>query len=120
MVHDLNARPSIPLATATFDAAAICVSIQYLTNPVEVLRDLGRVLRPRGVLAITFSNRCFPAKAVAIWQSLSDIGHGKLIGDYLRQAGNWTAVELQDRGSAGPGEDPLYAVIARTVADQCA
>ena len=120
VVHDLNARPSIPLATATFDAAAICVSIQYLTNPVEVLRDLGRVLRPRGVLAITFSNRCFPAKAVAIWQSLSDIGHGKLIGDYLRQAGNWTAVELQDRGSAGPGEDPLYAVIARTVADQCA
>jgi len=120
VVHDLNARPSIPLATATFDAAAICVSIQYLTNPVEVLRDLGRVLRPRGVLAITFSNRCFPAKAVAIWQSLSDMGHGKLIGDYLRQAGNWTAVELQDRGSAGPGEDPLYAVIARTVADQCA
>src|SRR3954470_11057787 len=39
VVHDLNARPALPLDTGTFDAAAICVSIQYLTHPVEVLRD---------------------------------------------------------------------------------
>lgn len=116
VVHDLNACPSIPLDTATFDAAAICVSIQYLTHPVEVLRNLGRVLRPGGVLAITYSNRCFPTKAVAIWQSLGDTGHGALIGEYLREAGNWTDIDLQDRSSAVPGEDPLYAVIARACA----
>jgi len=114
MVHDLNARPSIPLDTATFDAAAICVSIQYLTHPVEVLRDLGRVLRPGAVLAITFSNRCFPTKAVAIWQSVGDTGHGALITEYLRQAGTWIDIDVQDRSHGRPGEDPLYAVIART------
>ncbi|MBV9895766.1 MAG: methyltransferase domain-containing protein [Chloroflexi bacterium] len=114
MVHDLNARPSIPLDTATFDAAAICVSIQYLTHPVEVLRDLGRVLRPGAVLAITFSNRCFPTKAVAIWQSVGDTGHGALITEYLRQAGTWIDIDVQDRSPGRPGEDPLYAVIART------
>jgi hypothetical protein len=58
-------------------------------------------------------------KAVAIWQSLSDMGHGRLIGDHLRQAGNWTDVEFQDRAAHGPGQDPLYAVIARTVAEGC-
>jgi SAM-dependent methyltransferase len=116
MVHDLNARPSIPLASATLDAAAIRVSIQYLRHPVEVLRDLGRVPRPRGLLAITFSDRCFPAKA--IWQSLSDGGDGALIGNYLRQASNWINVEFQDPGATGPAEDPLYAVIAPTVAAQ--
>ncbi|MBV8719862.1 MAG: methyltransferase domain-containing protein [Chloroflexi bacterium] len=114
VVHDLNARPSIPLDTATFDAAAICVSIQYLTHPVEVLRDLGRVLRPGAVLAITFSNRCFPTKAVAIWQSVGDTGHGALITEYLRQAGTWIDIDVQDRSHGRPGEDPLYAVIART------
>ena len=115
VVHDLNARPWIPLETATFDGAAICVSIQYLTHPVEVLRDVGRVLRPGAALAITFSNRCFPTKAVAIWQSLGDAGHGELIGEYLRQAGNWTDIDFQDRSPGGPGQDPVYAVIARTV-----
>ncbi len=118
VVHDLNAHASIPLETATFDAAAICVSIQYLTHPVEVLRDLGRVLRPASVLAITFSNRCFPTKAVSIWQALDDTGHGELIDEYLRQAGNWTDIELQDRSSAIPGADPLYAVIARAASSR--
>jgi SAM-dependent methyltransferase len=114
VVHDLNARPSIPLDTSTFDAAAICVSIQYLTQPVEVLRDVGRVLRPGGVLAITFSNRCFPTKAVAIWQSIGDSGHAQLIGEYLRQAGNFSEITFEDRSTGLPNADPLYAVIART------
>jgi SAM-dependent methyltransferase len=118
VVHDLNARPTLPLDSASFDAAAICVSIQYLTRPIEVLRDLGRVLRAGGVLAITFSNRCFPTKAVSIWQALGEAGHGELIAEYLRQAGDWTEVEFQDRSSRTPDADPLYAVIARTVIAQ--
>ena len=64
VVHDLNRDPRLPFADAEFDAAAICVSIQYLTRPVAVLRDLGRVLVAGGPLVISFSNRCFPTKAV--------------------------------------------------------
>ncbi len=59
-VQDLNADPVLSLATAQFDGACLCVSIQYLQQPVAVLQEVARVLRPGSPLVITFSNRCFP------------------------------------------------------------
>jgi SAM-dependent methyltransferase len=112
LVHDLNQTVHLPFADGEFDAAGICVSIQYLTHPVEVLRDVGRVVRPGGPLIISFSNRCFPTKAVFIWQKLDDNGHAALIERYFQLAGNWDDVEVLDR-SAHHG-DPLYAVVARS------
>ena len=109
VVHDLNAQPSLPFGDASFDAATTCVSIQYLTDPFAVLRDLGRVVRAGGPAIVTFSNRCFPTKAVAIWQALNDAGHGKLVSHYFESAG-WGAIELL--ASPPRPEDPLYAVIA--------
>jgi SAM-dependent methyltransferase len=109
-VHDLNRDPRLPFATAEFDAAAICVSIQYLTRPVEVLRDVSRVVRSGGSLVITFSNRCFPTKAVAVWLALDDSGHARLVTDYLSEAGEWSPAETLSRGH--PGSDPLFAVVA--------
>ena len=69
-VQDLNEDCTLPLATGSVDAVAICVSVQYLQHPVTVFREIARVLRPGGAVAVTFSNRCFPTKAVAIWQAL--------------------------------------------------
>ena len=115
-VQDLNRDPALPLGDASVDAAAICVSIQYLQQPVAVLREVARVLRPDGVVAITFSNRCFPTKAVAIWHHLDDQGHLELVGRYLEEAGNWADIVQLDRSPKaarmGLG-DPLYAVVAR-------
>jgi SAM-dependent methyltransferase len=110
-VQDLNQDPHLPYPDATFDAAGICVSIQYLTRPVEVLRETARVLRPGAPLVITFSNRCFPTKAVAVWQSLDDSGHSCLVHHYLQSAGSWQDIQLLDR-SPSPTSDPLYAVTA--------
>ena len=115
-VHNLNADSHLPFDAEEFDGAAICVSIQYLTDPVAVLRDVGRVLRPGAPLVITFSNRCFPTKAVAIWQALDDAGHGRLVMDYVRAAANWTDVQLLDRSPSVPASDPLFAVVARAQA----
>jgi SAM-dependent methyltransferase len=112
VVHDLNDEPRLPFADQEFDAAAVCVSIQYLIQPVAVLSDLARVLVPGAPLVVTFSNRCFPTKAVAIWQGLDDLGHAQLIVSYLRAAGGWTAIQALDR-SPGPDSDPLFAVVAR-------
>jgi SAM-dependent methyltransferase len=111
VVHDLNDDPALPFVDAEFDAAAICVSMQYLIQPVAVLTDLARVLGPGSPLVVTFSNRCFPTKAVAVWQALDDLGHAELIVSYLRAAGGWTAIQALDR-SPGPGSDPLFAVVA--------
>ena len=111
LVHDMNRTPRLPFDTAEFSGAAICVSIQYLTQPVAVLRDLGRVLASGGPLIITFSNRCFPTKAVAAWLMRDDIGHAELVAQYLAAAGNWTNIEHVDRSPLTG--DPLHAVVAR-------
>jgi SAM-dependent methyltransferase len=109
VVHDLNACPALPFPDAAFDAATICVSIQYLTDPVAVLRDMARVVRPGGSAIVTFSNRCFPTKAVAIWQALDDYGHLALVSKYFESAG-WHGIE-QVTSPPRP-HDPLYAVAA--------
>ena len=113
LVQDLNADPALPLDDDSVDAVGLCVSIQYLQRPVEVLREVWRVLRPGGVLAVTFSNRCFPTKAVAIWQALTGPEQGELVALYLRRAG---LVEVQPRELLPPGQrgrDPLWAVTGR-------
>jgi SAM-dependent methyltransferase len=111
-VQDLNREPRLDFADGEFDAAAICVSIQYLTRPSLLLREVARVLRPGAPLVITFSNRCFPTKAVAIWQLLDDHGHCDLVTRYLAEAGSWTDIEILDR-SPGRRSDPLFAVVGR-------
>ena len=110
-VHNLNDHPALPFADGEFDAACICVSVDYLVKPVEVIRDIGRVVTPGGPLVITFSNRCFPTKAVAIWHHLTGSGQQHLVESYFTEAGNWERVRsLTPIPEGGPG-DPLYAVL---------
>ena len=114
IVQNLNKNPLLPLGTGEFDGAGICVSIDYLTRPAEVLRDVGRVLKVGAPLVVTFSNRCFPTKAVEIWHRLDDAGHMQLVEDYFREAGNFEAVRGLDRSPRRMFSDPLYAVIGES------
>ena len=114
VVQDLNADPRLPLPDASVDAATICVSVQYLQCPVEVMGELARVLRPGAPVAITFSDRCFPTKAIAIWSALDGPGHCALVALYLHKAG-FAAVEARTLRD-GRGGAPLWAVIGRTAA----
>lgn len=115
-VQNLNQEPRLTFADATFDGAGICVSIQYLTRPIEALREVGRVLKPGAPLVITFSNRCFPTKAVAVWQALDDEGHGKLVMRYMEEAGRFSDIQLMARLARRWNSDPLYAVVGRALA----
>ena len=113
VVQNLNRVTELPFGDGEFDGAAICVSVQYLTQPVLVFREIGRVLRAAAPLVVSFSNRCFPTKAVAIWQELDDRGHAQLVRRYFEEAGNWTGIEALDRSPRRWRGDPLYAVIGR-------
>jgi SAM-dependent methyltransferase len=113
-VQDLNCDPRLPFATAEFDGAAICVAIQHLTRPCEVICEAGRVLKPGAPLIVTFSNRCVPTPAIGCWCLLDDTGHLCLIAQHFVQAGNWCDIRCLDRTPPGGG-DPLYAVIGRSL-----
>lgn len=110
-VLDLNREPVLPLPDSSVDASMICVSIQYLQQPIDVLREVARVLKPRQPLLISFSNRCFPTKAVAIWRALDDAGHAQLVSLYLRSAG-FADIEIRQLCD-GRASDPLIIVVGR-------
>jgi SAM-dependent methyltransferase len=113
-VQDLNKDPALPLAQASLDGAMICVGVQYLQRPLEVLRELARALRPGAPLVISWSNRCFPTKAVAIWRGIGPRGHGQLIDLYLQRAG---FLDIDQRQLVdGRASDPLTVSVGRAPA----
>ncbi len=119
VVQDLNADPVLPFPDAEFDAVLCCVSVDYLTRPVEVLAEAGRVLRPGAPVVLTFSNRCFPSKAIHGWLATDDAGRCAIVAEYVRLAGCYGEPEVSvrtpsvDRGGRPYRGDPLYAVVAR-------
>jgi hypothetical protein len=120
VVRDLNADPTLPYGDDEFDIAIITVSIQYVTRPVALFREIRRVLRPGAPLVIFFSNRLFPTKAVRIWHEQDDEGHVALVMAYFEVAGGYRDVRFIDRsapprpgprGWLQPAHDPVYAVL---------
>jgi SAM-dependent methyltransferase len=114
VVQNLNKDPRLPFGNDEFDGCGICVSIDYLTNPVAVLSEVGRVLKPGAPVVVTFSNRCFPTKAVNIWHQLDDKGRLRLVQSYLEDAGNFRNIRGLDRSPSRLFSDPLYAVIGES------
>jgi SAM-dependent methyltransferase len=112
IVHDLNRDPRLPFGDGEFDGAMCAVSIQYVLHPLRVFREVRRVLRPGAPFVVSFSNRCFPTKAVALWLGIGDRQHVELVRTYFEAAGQWADVTEEDRSPDGNG-DPLYAVWAR-------
>ena len=113
VVQDLNADARLPFADASFDAVLNCVSVDYLVRPVEVLAEVARVLRPGGLSVCTFSNRCFPTKAVRGWLSVPEEQRPGIVADYHRLAGGFEEPVVDQRLTATWRHDPLWAVWAR-------
>jgi SAM-dependent methyltransferase len=112
VVHDLNSDPHLPFPDASFDGAVCCVSVDYLVRPVEVFAEVARVVRPGGPFACTFSNRCFPTKAIRGWLYSTDEQHCEIVAEYFRRAGGWGPVIVERRTPEVHRGDPLYAVWA--------
>lgn len=109
VVHDLNREPRLPFPARSFDAVTCAVSVQYLVHPFEVFADVGRVLAPGGPVVVSFSNRCFPTKAVALWLAADDDDHRLVVREYLERSG---FVDVSDEIVKTP-DDPLFVVSGR-------
>lgn len=111
VVHDLNRDPRLPFPDERFDAVVCCASVDYLVRPLDVFAEVRRALRPGGPFVCTFSNRCFPTKAIRGWLATDDDQHLVLVSEYFRRSGGWGEVRAERRPTAGT--DPLFAVWAR-------
>jgi SAM-dependent methyltransferase len=109
VTHNLNRVRKLPFGDASFDGAVLTVSVQYLIHPLEVFADVGRVLKPGAPFIVTFSNRMFPTKAVAIWANATEQQRVELVGYYFTHSAAFEKIETVDRSS---GEtDPVWAVL---------
>ncbi|MDO9313522.1 MAG: methyltransferase domain-containing protein [Burkholderiaceae bacterium] len=110
-VQDFNQNPVLALDDQSFDAALACAGVQYLQRPAEVFNEVRRVLVPGAPFIVSFSNRCFPTKAVEVWRALDISGHAALVKLYLERAG-FTDVQV---GLLADGQtsDPLVAATGR-------
>ena len=112
VVHDLNQEHLLPFDDDSSDAVVITVSVQYLTHPIETFQEVNRILTAGGLLAVIFSNRMFPTKAVRVWQAYSDHERMRLVMSYFHYAGNYESVTPSDISpSRSPGSDPVYVVL---------
>lgn len=109
LVHDLNRDPRLPFGPAAFAGATCAVSVQYLTRPEAVFADVLRVLRPGAPFVVSFSNRCFPTKAVRAWLRGDDREHRALVRAHLERAG---FVDVDDE-EVPSSDDPLFVVSGR-------
>ena len=107
VVHNLNVTPTLPFSDASFNAAMIFVSIQYLTRPFEVFEEIRRVLKPGGQCIIAMSHRLFPTKAIYAFQTLAPQDRVQLVQEYMRRAG---LEEIEFLNRSPEGADPLWIV----------
>jgi SAM-dependent methyltransferase len=117
VMHDLNLDPTLPFPDASFDAVTCCVSVDYLVRPLEVFDEAARVLRAGAPFVCTFSNRCFPTKAIRGWLAADDDAHVQIVRDYFRRSRGWGEVTAQRRTPVDHRGDPLFAVWARRAGD---
>ena len=110
-VQNLNSDPTMPFASESFDAVLIAVSVQYLTQPLQVFGEIARVLRPEGHCIVGMSHRLFPTKAIYAFHSMSAADRVSLVSHYMQQTGVITEVEFLDRSP--PSADPLWIVHGR-------
>jgi SAM-dependent methyltransferase len=116
VVHNVNRDPRLPFPDLTFDAVVMTVSVQYLTRPITTFRETARILRPGGCFIVTFSNRMFPTKAVALWQGASNQDRVEIVKRYFAQSGAFETIQVVDMSlREGPPSDPVWGVIGYTV-----
>merc|ERR1711920_97644 len=112
---DLNDNPVLPYKDNSFDCITNAVSVDYLSKPMQVFHEMKRVLKPGGSAIMSFSNRCFPTKAINVWNKTGDEDHVFIVGSYFHYNGfaKLKAVDITPKPSMfGRSGDPMFIVTA--------
>ena len=109
VLHDLNLEPALPFADAKFDAVICTVSVEYLTRPFEVMRELARVVKPGGAVMFAFSDRWFPPKAIRLWSEVHAFERMAVVLACFRDSGLFTDYYTETLHGWPRPEDDKYA-----------
>ena len=111
VIHDLNAEPGLPFEDNEFDVVLNTVSVDYLTKPVEVFREVSRVLKPFGLFVVVYSNRMFPPKAVRIWKETNELDRTELVKKFFALADRFSVDGyFESKGKPRPEDDKYYSL----------
>jgi SAM-dependent methyltransferase len=113
-VQDLNENPQLPFGDGRFDDVVCSSGVDYLTRPLDVFAEVARVLVPGGRFVCTFTNRCFPSKAIRGWLSTDDGGHVRIVRRYFELTPAFGPAESDLRTSLAGTGDALWAVWSAT------
>jgi len=98
--QDLNKNATLAqFEDNSVDMVTCAVSVDYLTNPLQMFQEIFRILRPGGTALISFSNRCFSSKAIAMWLQADDIDRLTIVASYFHYAAKWRSIEALDLNS---------------------
>jgi len=125
LVYNLNRNPVLPFSNQEFEAVICTVSVEYLTHPEEIFREVVRILKPGGIFIHTFSNRWFPPKVVRIWTELLEWERPGLVLEFFLLNGafdhlhtfsarGWPRPVSDRHFPQVPLSDPVYAVWGQT------
>lgn len=115
VVQNLAINTRLPFDDGAFQSCLLTVSVQYLVHPIAVFHEIARVLSPGSPCIVSFSNRCFPTKAVAIWHRLTSTGHAKLVSHYFNITGKFGPCTVQEMSPEKGQGDPLFVISANTL-----
>ena len=115
VIHDLNTQPELPFEENQFDAAICSVSVEYLIKPIEVFREVARVVKPGAPFVVSFSERWFPPKVIAVWQEMHPFERMGLVLDYFQKSERFTQLGTESlRGLPRPADDKYAAELAES------
>jgi SAM-dependent methyltransferase len=123
VIHDLNKDPKLPFPDSSYNVVLNTVSVDYMTKPLEVFKEVGRILKPGGLFLVIFSNRMFPQKAVKVWREATEEERVILIEEFFQSSELFERPQVfASKGQPRPKDDkyahlgipsdPVYAVYA--------
>ncbi|CAA6804226.1 MAG: Unknown protein [uncultured Thiotrichaceae bacterium] len=120
-IHDLNAESILPFDQDSFDLVICTASIEYLTQPLNIMEEIRRMLRSGQTFVVTFSERWFPPKAINAWSHLHPYEKLHFVANLFHQTHGFEQINTFSlRGLPRPTDDvysqklpfsdPVYAV----------
>lgn len=105
-VADVVSNEFLPFADSSFDLVTCFEAFQYVTDPQEGVREIGRVLRPGGVALLTVP---------FVWEYDDTILEHRYTGPELAALfAGWDAVEIVENG----GRAVVWATLTGTMLER--